>query len=68
MPPAGSTTGAQKKFHEIHWVFNVVTAVLVFKDGNLDVYESESGFLKCLPDARGSKAAWRYDLRATLGN
>lgn len=48
----GRTQGAQKKFHEIHWIFGVVTAVLVLKDGSLDIYESEPGFLKSLPDAK----------------
>jgi hypothetical protein len=64
MPPASSnaelpvrkvwavrTQGAQKKFHEIHWIFNVVTAVVILKNGILDVYESEPGFLKTLPEA-----------------
>jgi hypothetical protein len=45
------TQGAQKKFHEIHWIFNVVTAVVILKNGILDVYESKPGFLKTLPKA-----------------
>lgn len=48
---AGRTRGVQKKFHEIHWLFGAVTAVLVLKDGELHVYESETGFVKHLPAA-----------------
>ncbi len=56
---ATRTRGAQKKFHEIHWIFDVVTAVLVWKDGSLDVYESEPGFLKSLPDVMSTRKTTR---------
>ncbi|KAK3901964.1 hypothetical protein C8A05DRAFT_34342 [Staphylotrichum tortipilum] len=59
---AGRTQGAQKKFHEIHWIFDAVTAVLVFKEGNLDVYESEPGFLISLPDAKSIRRLARENL------
>jgi hypothetical protein len=58
----GRTQGAQKKFHEIHWIFDVVTAVLVLKDGSLDVYESEPGFLKSVPDAKNILKITRENL------
>lgn len=75
MPPPGNgseppvkriwavrTQGAQKKFHEIHWIFDVVTAVLVLKDGSLDLYESEPGFLKSLPNAKSIRKQTRENL------
>ncbi|KAK4243346.1 hypothetical protein C7999DRAFT_36326 [Corynascus novoguineensis] len=49
---AGRTQGGQKKFHEIHWLFGAMTAVLVLKDGELHVYESSPGFLKSLLAAK----------------
>ncbi|KAG7289855.1 hypothetical protein NEMBOFW57_006232 [Staphylotrichum longicolle] len=75
MPPPGNgseppvkriwavrTQGAQKKFHEIHWIFDVVTAVLVLKDGSLDLYESEPGFLKSLPNAKSIRKQTRENI------
>jgi hypothetical protein len=49
---AGRTQGVQKKFHEIHWLFGAVTAVLVLKDDELHVYESKPGWVKGLPEAK----------------
>ncbi|KAK4108371.1 hypothetical protein N656DRAFT_784122 [Canariomyces notabilis] len=46
---AGRTQGVQKKFHEIHWLFGAVTAVVVLKDDELHVYESKPGWVKGLP-------------------
>ena len=61
-PWATRTHGAKKKVHDLHWIFGAKTALLVMKDGELDVYESDPGFLKKLPEAEKTKKETAMDL------